>query len=101
MKSLNDAIDQKDKQIGKHYQDKISAELRVDEALSENAMLKAANQELTEQLTAANAEIDCSLQESRSPLPSAADLLNTLKGKFPRSKVSLRDIETILELLKL
>ena len=98
MKSLNDAIDQKDKQIGKHYQDKISAELKIDEVLSENAILKRANQQFTEQLTTANAEIDCSLQES---LPSAADILNALKGKSPKSKVSLRDIETILELLKL
>jgi hypothetical protein len=37
--------------------------------------------------------------ESTHELPEAGDLLNQLKGKLPKTKISLREIEAILELL--
>jgi hypothetical protein len=37
--------------------------------------------------------------ESTHELPEAGDLLNQLKGKLPKTKISLREVEAILELL--
>ncbi len=40
-----------------------------------------------------------SSDQNVSELPGPAELLNQLKGKLPKTKISLREVEAILELL--
>ncbi len=103
IKALNDAIDHKDKLVSHHYQGKITAELKVNEALSENEALKLVTQQLQEQLQ--DALMTEQRQNSTSTLTpftlkEPASLLNVLKEKLPKSKTSLRDVEVILDYLE-
>jgi predicted DNA binding CopG/RHH family protein len=100
---LNDAIDHKDKLITHHYQGKISAELKADHAISENEALKLATQQLEEQLQEAlmtEQRQNSTSTSTASTLKKPAELLNALKGKLPKSKTSLRDVEVILDYLE-
>lgn len=100
---MNDAIDHKDKLVSYHYQGKIAAELKVNEASSENAALKLATQQLQKQLQEAlitEQRQNSTSTSTPSTLKEPAELLNILKGKLPKSKTSLRDVEVILDYLK-
>jgi hypothetical protein len=61
------------------------------------------NQNLVHQLQQTQAELEKARShdssESTHELPEAGDLLNQLKGKLPKTKISLREVEAILELL--
>jgi len=60
IKSLNDAVDQKDKLVAQHYQDKVATERLADQksdAERERDALQLSNVELTQQLSVATAEI--------------------------------------------
>ncbi len=57
--------------------------------------LKAVNDELADLEKARSHDSS----ESTYELPEAGDLLNQLKGKLPKTKISLREVEAILELL--
>jgi hypothetical protein len=98
-------VDQKDKQVARHYQDKIAESLRADKAVGENEALKQTAQQLKGQIEDAKLQLDQQLQKpvaisTYSKLPDAADLLNGLKHKLPKTKASLLDVEVIRELLK-
>jgi hypothetical protein len=61
------------------------------------------NQNLVHQVATTQAELEKvrshDSSESTHELPEAGDLLNQLKGKLPKTKISLREVEAILELL--
>jgi hypothetical protein len=61
------------------------------------------NQNLADELQQTQAELEKvrshDSSESTHELPEAGDLFNQLKGKLPKTKVTSRDVEAILELL--
>jgi hypothetical protein len=60
-------------------------------------------QNLAHQLEKTQAELEKArshdLPDSTYELPEAGDLLNQLKGKLPKTKISLRDVEVLLKML--
>ena len=79
--------------------------MRADNAINENEVLKQTAQQLKGQIEDAKLQLDQQLQKpvaiSTPPkLPEAAELLNGLKHKLPKTKASLLDVEVIRELLK-
>ncbi len=60
-------------------------------------------QNLADELQQTQAELEKARShdssESTHELPEAGDLLNQLKGKLPKTKISLREVEAILQLL--
>lgn len=83
--------------------DRDELDREVDRLTEKVGDLDLEKQHLAEELAQARAELD----ELRShgtgslidELPEASELLNQLKGKFPKSKVSLREVESLLELI--
>ncbi len=74
----------------------------VADAVSENQLIKEANEQLTRQLADANTELESLREQSRELAPTSPEpvqLLDRLQGKLPNSTASLRDVEVILELL--
>ncbi len=70
---------------------------------AKNGDLDLEKQNLADELAQVRAELEEARShdssESTHELPEAGDLLNQLKGKLPKTKISLREIEAILELL--
>jgi hypothetical protein len=75
----------------------------VTELHIKNGDLDLEKQNLADKLQQTQAELEKARShdssESTHELPEAGDLLNQLKGKFPKTKISLREVEAILELL--
>jgi len=94
--SLNDAVDQKDKLVGQHYQDKVAAERSADkisDAERERDALQLSNVQLTQQLSVATAEIG----ELRQQIVAAtAEVEQLRKAPVPESiRGELPDLEVI------
>ncbi len=75
----------------------------VDRLTAKVGDLDLEKQNLVDELQQTQAELEkarsYSSDQNVSELPEAGDLLNQLKGKVPKTKISLREVEAILQLL--
>jgi len=69
---------------------------------SQNHQFKCENDDLKKELAQARVEVTQVRSQTDAPtfsLPDSAELLNQFRKKLPKSKISLREVEIILELL--